>query len=174
MGSRYFIEQCSVLSHQSLPPPGSFRHPLEQEKRFPASGRDREARAHGPPKPFSLSIINTAVYLPHSQQPCHCPDWLRYRTFALPDSCAAVCPHAWVGCSAGSIEEAASSYPGRGSVTSAGCESTSLPTSIHQHPFNPHSVSHSAAAPLKWPVSILVSSCFCCLFTRGSMASSSA
>jgi hypothetical protein len=165
-----------VFSSQSLPPPGSFRHPWSRRKVFQRWGEvDRLAVTVRPNRsryqlltPPPLYSLPTAMPLP--------PDWLRYRELALPDSCTAACPHAWVGCSAGSIEEAASSYPGRGSVPSAGCESTGLPTSIHQHPFNTqsHRVSHSAAAPLKWPVSILVSSCFCCLFTRGSMASLSA
>ena len=48
----------SVIATTGIVPPS-----LEQEKSFPASGRGREARGHGPPKPFSLSVINTIIAL---------------------------------------------------------------------------------------------------------------
>lgn len=68
-----------MFSSQSLPPPGWSRHPWSRRKIFQCLGEVERARCHGPPKPFSLSIINTNVAFPHSQQPCHGPDWLCYR-----------------------------------------------------------------------------------------------
>jgi hypothetical protein len=163
--------QFSVIATTGIVPPS-----LEQEKRFPPSARGREARGHGPPKPFSLSIINTIIALLTPSSLVTAPTGCAIEHLPCRTSCTAICPHAWVGCSAGSIEEVASSYPGCGSVSSAGCESTGLPTSIHQHHFNPqsHSVSTFSRRPSKMASVHSRLVLLCCLFARGSMASSSA
>ena len=145
-----------------MPPPGSFRHPWSRRKSFPASGRGREARGHGPPKPFSLSVINTIIAL-------------------LTPSSHATAP---TGCAIAHLPcptPAQLSIPTRGSAARlaplrklpavilavAVCPVQAVNRPAYQRQFisipstpNPIVSPHSAAAPLKWPVSILVSSCF--------------
>ena len=157
--------QFSVIATAGIVPPS-----LEQEKSFPALGRGREARGHGPPKPFSLSIINstTALLTPSSHA-------------TAPTGCAIAhlpCP-----------TPAQLSIPTRGSAARlaplrklpavilavAVCPVQAANRPAYQRQFisipstpNPIVSPHSAAALLKWPVSILVSSCFALLslYTR--------
>lgn len=116
---------------------------------FSSVGAKLRARGHGPPKPFSLSIINTIVALltpsSHATAPTGCAiEHLPCRTPAQLSV-----PTRGSGARLAPLRKLPA--VGRGSVSSAGCESTGLPPSIHQHPFNPqsHSVSTFSRRPSK-------------------------
>jgi hypothetical protein len=151
-----------VFSSRSLPPPGSFRHPWSRRKDFHRRREvERLAVTVRPNRsryqsltPLSLYSLPAALSLP--------------RLAALSSTCPAGLP-------------AQLSVPTRGSAARlaplrklpavilavAVCPVQAVNRPAYQRQFisitsthNPIVSPHSAAAPLKWPVSILVSSCF--------------